>query len=228
MFAASQLWNCKTIGYDYNKKGIEFAKRALGITESKVAKDIYRDTFNEKAKFVTLIHTFEHLREPSKFLQHLKDQIIKKSGYLYLEVPNLNGCPLSDPTHFFTYSLESLRFVLEKNGFKVLAMVEHGKPLTKNGVWENPIMNISVLAQLAETEFAATKPNFNAETILKELYNQHRRIIRKSILKTLDLTIRSIIRSLYMFIFIFILERFSYRLAKKLKALLLNRKSNTS
>ena len=225
LFAAKQAWGCKTIGYDYSKKGMKFAEQALGITESHVAHNIYQDTFKDKAKFVTLIHTFEHLREPNKFLEHLTTEILYKNGYLYLEVPNLNGSPLSDPTHFFTYSPHSLKFILEKNDFKVLKMIEHGKPLTKNGIWENSKMNLSVLAKHSQIPILVNPPKFKAKIILKDLYRQHRKIIRTSILKQFVVTVKSIIQLLYLFVFILILEKFSYRMAKKLKNILLNRKS---
>jgi 2-polyprenyl-3-methyl-5-hydroxy-6-metoxy-1,4-benzoquinol methylase len=224
LFAANQAWKCKTIGYDYNHKGIEFAKRALGITASKVTKDIYHDVFEEKVRFVTLVHVFEHLREPNKFLKHLKNHILTKDGYLYMEVPNLYGTPLSDPTHFFTYSPDCLRFIIENNGFEVIALSEHGKPRIKSNTWGNTKMNISVLAKFTQKD-TATLPNFSCDTRLKELYTEQRNIIKKSISKQLALTGRSILQALYLLLFVLIIEKISYRFAKKLKNIFLNRKS---
>jgi hypothetical protein len=61
-------------------------------------------------------------------LEHLRKNILKKTGVLYIEVPNLHGIPLCDPTHFFTFSRVSLEYLLNASGFEVLYLTTSGDP----------------------------------------------------------------------------------------------------
>ena len=91
LYAAGKVWGSQGIAYDFSRTGIEFARDALGLKQSQVAQDIYVDTFQERARFVTLVHSFEHLDKPLKFMAHLRDNILTEDGWVYLEVPNAFG-----------------------------------------------------------------------------------------------------------------------------------------
>ena len=103
LLAVSKVFGSKVLNYEYSLDGLEFAKNALNIPGFK-AKEITTDDIGTKANIVSLVHVFEHLKDPSGFLKHLHSNILKDDGYVYIEVPNAYGFPLSDPTHFFTYT----------------------------------------------------------------------------------------------------------------------------
>jgi hypothetical protein len=143
-------WGCEGIAYDFNQTGIEFAKNAFGLQKSVVTKNIYEDVFEKKARFVTSIHNFEHLDNPIGFLTHLRQNILAENGWLYIEVPNLYGFSLSDPTHFFNFNLSSLTYTLEVGGFSVRDIWVSGFPEYSNMMWNSGHQNLHCLAQIAE------------------------------------------------------------------------------
>jgi len=122
LYACKKIYNSYTIGYDYNDEGLKFSKKYLGIDETIKTSDIYNDKFSSKPHLCSLIHVFEHLGNPNKFLKHLHDNILNDGGYIYIEVPDINSSHFSDPTHCFTYNAQSLKYVLEKNNFEILAL----------------------------------------------------------------------------------------------------------
>ena len=126
--AATQVWNCEGVLLDYNKQGVEFAINAFGFERSKIVKDINSESLTERVRFVTAVHSFEHFSDPTAFLAHLKADVLLGDGFFYLEVPNLFGSHLSDPTHFFTYSERSLRYLLEHAGFEIVDLRFSGYP----------------------------------------------------------------------------------------------------
>lgn len=81
---------------------------------------------------VIMASTFEHLQDPNAELKVMA-RILKPDGKLFLEVPNLehpHGFYIDfaystgfvpTPEHLFCYSLKSLRAMLAKNGFRVVA-----------------------------------------------------------------------------------------------------------
>tara|TARA_Y100000591_G_C21804225_1_gene683846 strand:- start:102 stop:1169 length:1068 start_codon:yes stop_codon:yes gene_type:complete len=125
LFACKKYYNAITIAYDYNDEGLKFAKNYLGIDKVFKTKDIYSDVFSEKINICTLIHVFEHLGDPNKFLKHIRNNVLDENGNIYIEVPDIKTSHYSDPTHCFTYSQESLRYVLEKNGFEIIYINNH-------------------------------------------------------------------------------------------------------
>lgn len=154
--------------YDYNESGINFAKNVFELENSQLASDIYKDKFDRKAKLVTLIHVFEHLRDPKKFLQHLTNTVMDSEGYLYIEVPNVSGYPTSDPTHIFNFSPYSLEKLLNENGFEVKELRVSGAPHVGMEI-DNDVMNIQCLAKrntgsnVPRVKYSSHNPNFEME-----------------------------------------------------------------
>ncbi len=214
LYAARKAWNCQTIATDYNVEGIAFAKAALGIDEAKPTVDIYSDSFAHKTKYAVLVHVFEHLREPLRFLEHLKSNVLEPDGLVYLEIPNLLASPLSDPTHFIMYSPNGLKKIMARAGFATLALEVHGKPATGLGVWENDRMNVSGLFQ-ASREPAALPGG--GGTTYEELRRSHRRIALASVTRYFGTTARSVGRLFYYLSFVVVLENFSGALSRRLK-----------
>lgn len=174
--AAVQAWGCSGVAYDFNETGIDFAKNALGLTGSRVAQDIYSDTFDQKARFAVLIHAFEHLEHPGRFLTHLREDVLQKDGWLYIEVPNAFGFSLADPTHFVTYTKDALAYVLEKNGFRVIDSWIGNYPILEDEPWSNPEQNLYAICRVDPSAPAdAKQPRVDAHDIRRRVRSAYRR-----------------------------------------------------
>lgn len=96
----------------------------------------------KKRKFdvVTMLHVLEHVEHPHELLEEIKSNL-NENGLLFIEVPNTDSLflkiidsyyklkglgwssrlsPFHAPFHKFGYTPKSLRFLLEKHGFKIL------------------------------------------------------------------------------------------------------------
>jgi 2-polyprenyl-3-methyl-5-hydroxy-6-metoxy-1,4-benzoquinol methylase len=120
LYACQKVWDVKTIGNDYNEEGLKFAKNYLNINTTYKSEDIYNDVFEEKIDVCTAIHVLEHLHDPIKFLKHIKNNILKNKGYIYIEVPCAETSTYDDPTHLFMYTTESLEHLFNLCGLKIL------------------------------------------------------------------------------------------------------------
>ncbi|MAY67120.1 MAG: hypothetical protein CMM77_08330 [Rhodospirillaceae bacterium] len=175
LHAAMQAWGCTGIAYDFNESGIEFARKALDMPDSRVAQDIYTDTFAQRARFAVLIHAFEHLQHPGRFLAHLRDNVLLPGGWLYIEVPNAFGFSLADPTHYFTYTQDSLAYLLTNNGFEVADIWIGNYPLLQDKPWSNPEQNIYALCRANPDVATAPLLAVNAAAVHRELRRSFRR-----------------------------------------------------
>lgn len=83
----------------------------------------------EKVDVVFMYHVLEHLRELKEHLAHIKNNYLKKGGYIIIQVPNV-GCwqfkkhhdnhTLFDvPRHFWHFNKQSIRYLFEQNGYAV-------------------------------------------------------------------------------------------------------------
>tara|TARA_B100000513_G_scaffold192598_1_gene119035 strand:- start:423 stop:1463 length:1041 start_codon:yes stop_codon:yes gene_type:complete len=195
LHAAVQAWGCSGVAYDFNETGISFAKNALGMTESQVAKDIYSDTFARKGRFAVLIHAFEHLQFPDRFLAHLHEKVLEPGGWLYIEVPNAFGFSLADPTHYFTYTTDSLRFLLEKSGFAVADIWIGNYPLLEDEPWSNPQQNIYALCKADPGAAANARPPVaSAQEIYKRIRRTYRRLSFEYVMRQLRFVMHHAIR----------------------------------
>ena len=214
LHGVKELWNCHCLAYDYSKAGIAFAQTFLGFDRSRVAQDIYTDTFDKKARFATMIHALEHFREPVRFLQHLRDDILTENGYLYIEVPNLYGIALCEPVHFFTYTTESLQHLLNLSGFEVLDICTSGYPVVEEFTAHNNEQNIICMAKPANTATTAviTKPNL--AVIRRQLRASYAKHSRATITKQFRKAVHEAVKFFYYLTFAGFLDSLSSSLSK--------------
>jgi 2-polyprenyl-3-methyl-5-hydroxy-6-metoxy-1,4-benzoquinol methylase len=77
---------------------------------------------------VSMSHVLEHLPDPVKYLTHLRQQLLAPNGWLLVEVPNLYCHDSFEVAHLFSFSAHTLRQMLEKAGFEIVALQAHGRP----------------------------------------------------------------------------------------------------
>jgi 2-polyprenyl-3-methyl-5-hydroxy-6-metoxy-1,4-benzoquinol methylase len=80
---------------------------------------------------VSLMHVLEHLPNPVTYLADLRTTLLEPGGWLLLEVPNLYAHDSFEVAHLVSYSLHSLKQVVEKAGYRVVAQRKHGQPRSK-------------------------------------------------------------------------------------------------
>lgn len=78
--------------------------------------------------FISMSHVLEHLPDPVEYLSKLRDDLLVENGSLFIEVPNLYAHESFEVAHLVSYSESTLRSVLQRAGFKVKAIMKHGKP----------------------------------------------------------------------------------------------------
>jgi 2-polyprenyl-3-methyl-5-hydroxy-6-metoxy-1,4-benzoquinol methylase len=77
---------------------------------------------------ISLAHVLEHLPDPVGYLIHLRETLLDPKGWLLLEVPNLYAHDSFEVAHLVSYSPHTLLQTLEKAGFEVAKMEQHGRP----------------------------------------------------------------------------------------------------
>jgi 2-polyprenyl-3-methyl-5-hydroxy-6-metoxy-1,4-benzoquinol methylase len=190
LHAAVQAYGVEGVVVDFNEQGIEFAKKALGFSKSRLITNVLDYEPDQPARFVSMIHSFEHMPEPVAVLRRLKNKVLQPDGFLYIEVPNLFGSPLNDPTHLFTFSRESLTYLLNMTGFAVLEMHSAGNDMAPLTIATDEL----VLVCLAQSVGNPPKPTPSRQgatlvNAVQRNYNRLTRIgIRKQLVKVLKET----------------------------------------
>jgi 2-polyprenyl-3-methyl-5-hydroxy-6-metoxy-1,4-benzoquinol methylase len=178
LYAFQRMFGSQCTLYDYSRSGVEFARRAFDLSGAIVARDIARDVLPDRYDLVTMIHSFEHVREPAIFLAHLRDHILKGNGLLYLEIPNVMAHPLDDPTHFHMYSEVTLTHVLEAHGFDVLLIGTTGFGC-EGFIFNTDRQNIYCFARRrAEDSWLTTGPKVSVGHYYAQIRKSHSKVSR--------------------------------------------------
>ena len=77
---------------------------------------------------ISLAHVLEHLPDPVDFLVDLRTAYLSTEGRMLIEVPNLYSHDSFELAHMTSFSAHTLRQILQKSGFDILASKEHGMP----------------------------------------------------------------------------------------------------
>ncbi len=120
-------------GIEPSQEGVDYAK-ANGLDDVFYASiEDYKITQGKKYDIVLLLNVLEHLREPAKTLQNIKQYLMNENSILVIDVPNdfnvfqqvanaeygLNEWWVLPPNHINYFSHSSLSNLLEKTGYKV-------------------------------------------------------------------------------------------------------------
>ena len=120
-------------GIEVNKEAVKLCKeKSVEVFEGEL---IDAGFVNETFDAITLIQALEHLPNPSSILKEIH-RILKRDGLVLIGVPNF-GCfdrklynskwlPLEVPRHLYHFELQTLKKLLENNGFKVLEVRAKG------------------------------------------------------------------------------------------------------
>lgn len=219
LYAANQVYGVAGIVVDFNEHGIQFARTALGFRDSEVIDDVYRYVPSARARFVTMVHSLEHVDDPVRLLRHVKSEVLRDDGYLYIEVPNLYGSPLNDPVHLFTYSADSLSYLLNISGYEVINIDTAGNPHAPLTIANDELVLVC-MARPVETSLVP-KLSFD-EDVARKVEMNYGRLSRRAIVLQSRKALSELAKVFYYAFGHFVLEKVSkdiYSVINRLKAI---------
>ena len=123
----------KTYGIDCDRSAVEFCKESLSLDVS--CGNLADKQFPEKHfDVVTLFHSLEHIPDFQHTMAEIK-KILKPRGLIVIDVPNVNDLrrvvlrqdwAMFRNEHLWYFSFATLRFLLEKHGFRIVGIRPHG------------------------------------------------------------------------------------------------------
>ena len=156
-------------GVEPNRRLAEHASRVTGL-------EVFPGTLSEaalpraSADAAILLHVIEHLPEPAAELARLRE-ILAPSGVLMVETPNVDNLFFRlgrarwrqiIPEHLWFYSPDTLRRLLEAQGFRVLQIRPIGKDLSLR-LFANRLRR--VLGPLAAPAVALSSSGWGGRTL---------------------------------------------------------------
>lgn len=116
-------------GVEFDSSAVRFAREHYGLERvfAERPEDFRAAHAQEQFDIVTFFEVLEHQEHPRQFLSVAKD-CLTAGGFLALSVPNRDrwqkGIESLDypPNHLTRWSPQSLRNILERNGFEILSM----------------------------------------------------------------------------------------------------------
>ena len=108
-------------GDQYIRKAFEdrgASYRGVDIDECNLETETF-PLADESTDIAVCLALIEHLTDPGHFLSEIK-RILKPRGFLWMSTPDIEACGAkfwNDPTHVHPYTRESLRMLLNMNGF---------------------------------------------------------------------------------------------------------------
>jgi len=129
MQSISHTYQCETVGIEPGEAYREYAmKSGLKIYPSLQE---MQAAGKERFDLVTMSHVLEHLPDPRTYLEHLKEEILASDGCLLIEVPNLYAHDSFEIAHLSSFSIHTLRQLVRKAGYEMIAYQKHGYPRSK-------------------------------------------------------------------------------------------------
>jgi SAM-dependent methyltransferase len=93
----------------------------------------------QKLQVASLFHVLEHIENPDEMLQHIRKSILRKDGYLVVQVPNYGSFErrvfgrkwfsFDVPRHLWQFNQKALTDMLIKAGYKIDGIYQSNAPL---------------------------------------------------------------------------------------------------
>jgi SAM-dependent methyltransferase len=124
-----KTYNCASVGVEPGEAYRAFSReRGWQIVGDL---DELRGSFLASFDLVTMAHVLEHIPDPVRYLQTLREEWLSPEGHILIEVPNLFGHTTLEFAHLTAYSATTLRRVLHRAGYQIKALEVHGRPRSR-------------------------------------------------------------------------------------------------
>jgi SAM-dependent methyltransferase len=124
-----EVYRCRSVGIEPGKEHRKQAQKN-GFTVYANIEDLEK-VEPDRFDLISLVHVLEHLPDPVKYTAHLREKLLAPDGWLLFEVPNLYAHDSFEIAHLVSYSQHTLKQVLEKAGFDIVKMEQHGRPRSR-------------------------------------------------------------------------------------------------
>jgi 2-polyprenyl-3-methyl-5-hydroxy-6-metoxy-1,4-benzoquinol methylase len=118
--------DCQVVGVEPGDAYREYAKEQ-GLNVYADIEDL-TNAGEDGFDLVSMAHVLEHIPDPVSYLANLRQETLTPWGWLLIEVPNLYSHESFEIAHMTSFSGHSLRQVLKKAGYQVMALKKHGQP----------------------------------------------------------------------------------------------------
>jgi len=162
----------QAVGLEPYRPAAEYARAKYGL---EIIEGVLPNAALPTAHFdaVIMLHVIEHLPDPAENLRELR-RVIKPGGVLAVETPRFNSLSFkllgrrersiqNCPGHIFFFTEETLRQILERNGFKVFRVERVGRTLTMELFLDN--LGLVTRSDLAKRWIARTTRALHLEKI---------------------------------------------------------------
>ncbi|MBC8506414.1 MAG: class I SAM-dependent methyltransferase [Anaerolineales bacterium] len=122
-------FGCEAIGIEPGDAYRNHAQKQ-GLTVYADISDL-EDTEKPDFDLISMAHVLEHLPDPVGYLADMRKDYLTPSGWLLIEVPNLFSHDSFEIAHMTSFSAHSLGQVLDKAGFQIVVLKQHGHPRSR-------------------------------------------------------------------------------------------------
>lgn len=210
LYACREVLKTKVVGTDYSEEGLKMAEKLFNIKTFRTTKNFFGKKV--QAKLISLLHVFEHLDDPINFLQKIKRNLLKKNGYIYLEIPNPFSNPLNDPTHLNLYSEDTIKYILKSTNYELCFFDKKESYKNTSLLRNNKDLNIHVLAKSINTQKSYFKKINIGPNIKTNLLKKRNNLSIVFLIKKIKSFLISFLETIYI-ILIFILNFLSPKIA---------------
>lgn len=173
LLAFQQAFGCAVTGVEPGEAYRAFAEQK-GIPMFPSVEDLIASN-PERFDLVSMSHVLEHLPEPVRMLQLIREQLLTEDGLLLLEVPNFYAHDSYELAHLACYTPHTLKEALRQAGYDVVLLARHGVP-------RSDLLNL-YLTVLARPVLGKTAPDtFHPEKLVRQKRRAamlYRRIIQR-------------------------------------------------
>jgi SAM-dependent methyltransferase len=160
-----------SVGYEPDRTSVDFGRKHFGIDirEGLLADAIkHEDLLTNGINVLSIVHVLEHLHAPDLVLKELKERY--QTPYILIEVPDaelegpvieLDTSPSSSiGQHFWSFTEQSLRILLEKSGYHIIVSMKDGKP----DFWDSHLLTLKVWGTISDHYWDWYQNGFSVKT----------------------------------------------------------------
>lgn len=123
----------------YGVDKFDFAKNKSKQDAKIINSEVSAFKPREKFQVASLFHVLEHIEDPQPMLEHIKNNILQKNGYLIVQVPNYGSFErrifkskwfsFDVPRHLWQFNEKALTGMLRKAGYRIEGAYQSNAPL---------------------------------------------------------------------------------------------------